>query len=33
METQKAMKEDQYVELVAEKLKQDFIEYFKTLNV
>ena len=33
IETQKAMEEDQYVELIAEKLKQDFIQYIKTLNV
>jgi len=33
METQKAIKEEQYAELIAEKLKQDFIQYIKTLNV
>jgi hypothetical protein len=32
METQKAMEEDQYTELIAEKLKQDFIKYLKTSN-
>ena len=32
-ETQKVMKENQYAEIIAEKLKQDFIKYFKTLNV
>jgi hypothetical protein len=33
METQLAIEKNQYVELVAEKLKQDFIDYIKTLNV
>ena len=33
METQKSMEEDQYVELIAEKLKQDLIQYIKTLNI
>jgi len=33
IETQKVMKENQYPEVIAERLKQDFIEYLKTLNV
>jgi hypothetical protein len=33
MEIQKVMEENQYAEVIAEKLKQDFTEYLKTLNV
>jgi hypothetical protein len=32
IETQKAMNEYQYAELIAERLKQDFIQCIKTLN-
>ena len=33
METQRVMENGQYAELIAEKLKQDFIQYINTLNV
>ena len=32
MEAQLAIKENQYAELIAEKLKQDFIEHIKNLK-
>ena len=32
MEAQSLMKDKQYIELIAEKLKQDFIQVLKTLN-